>query len=51
MHGKRTILPGSNWPGIAQGLAGSQLFKFEGGHIFFLIRERKPFLEIMAGCM
>jgi hypothetical protein len=27
------------------------LFKFEGGHIFFLLRERKPFLEIMAGCL
>jgi pimeloyl-ACP methyl ester carboxylesterase len=36
---------------LHRGLGGSQLFKFEGGHIFFLIRERKPFLEIMAGCL
>ncbi|HEY7126880.1 MAG TPA: alpha/beta hydrolase [Ktedonobacterales bacterium] len=30
------------------GIAGSQMVMFKGGHIFFLFRERQPFLETIA---
>jgi hypothetical protein len=36
---------------LRAGQAGSKLFKFEGGHIFFPMRERKAFPDTMTECL
>jgi 3-oxoadipate enol-lactonase len=46
MHGKHDrVAPLTIAQELHQGIAGSKLVTFKGGHLFFLIRERRHFLE------
>ncbi len=46
MHGRNDrISPLRQAEAIRQGIAGSQLVTFRGGHMFFMFRERKWFLD------
>jgi pimeloyl-ACP methyl ester carboxylesterase len=49
LHGKsdRTV-PYALAEELRAGIAGSQLLSFEGGHIFFLMRERQRFLDAVT---
>lgn len=50
LHGKSDkTVPYALSEELHDGIAGSQLLPFEGGHIFFLMRERQRFLDAVAG--
>ncbi|MFI5272662.1 MAG: alpha/beta fold hydrolase [Ktedonobacterales bacterium] len=49
LHGKRDkSVPYALAEEVHAGIAGSQMLSFEGGHIFFLFRERQRFLDVIA---
>lgn len=52
LHGRKDkIAPLREAEAMRRGIAGSQLVTFRGGHLFFLSRERKWFLDSLAGAM
>lgn len=49
LHGRRDrIAPLRDAQMMRRGIAGSQIVTFSGGHLFFLVRERKWFLDSVA---
>ncbi len=49
LHGKRDqVAPYALAEELRAGIAGSTLLAFDGGHIFFLMRERQRFLDAVA---
>ena len=52
LHGRKDkIAPLREAEAMRRGIAGSHLVTFRGGHLFFLVRERKWFLDSLAGTM
>lgn len=52
LHGRKDkIAPLRAAEAIRRGITGSQLVTFRGGHLFFLFRERKWFLDSLTGAM
>jgi pimeloyl-ACP methyl ester carboxylesterase len=49
LHGRRdATVPFRFAEALHAGIRGSQLVPFAGGHIFFFLRERRPFLDAVA---
>jgi pimeloyl-ACP methyl ester carboxylesterase len=49
LHGKKDkVAPYALAEQMHAGIAGSQLLAFDGGHLFFMIRERQRFLEAIT---
>jgi pimeloyl-ACP methyl ester carboxylesterase len=52
LHGTRDrIVPLPEAEKMRRGIAGSQMVTFGGGHLFFLVRERTPFLDSVAAAL
>jgi 3-oxoadipate enol-lactonase len=52
LHGRKDrIAPLREAEAMRRGIAGSQLVTFRGGHLFFLLRERRWFLDSLATAM
>ena len=52
MHGEKDNLAGIELAEeLHAGMEGSKLFKFKGGHMFFMLRERKQFLDTWPSCL
>jgi 3-oxoadipate enol-lactonase len=52
LHGRKDkIAPLREAEAMRRGIAGSQLVTFRGGHLFFLVRERKWFFDSLATAM
>jgi pimeloyl-ACP methyl ester carboxylesterase len=52
LHGRKDrIAPLREAEAMRRGIAGSQLVTFRGGHLFFLIHERKWFFDSLAAAM
>jgi pimeloyl-ACP methyl ester carboxylesterase len=52
LHGRRDrIVPLRDAETMRRGITGSQLVTFGGGHLFFLVRERKWFLDTVASAL
>lgn len=49
LHGRKDrVAPFAQAEVVHAGIAGSRLLGFRGGHLFFLIRERQPFLDAVG---
>jgi len=52
LHGKRDrVVPLQEAESMHRGIAGSKMVTFNGGHIFFVMRERPRFLQCVAAAM
>jgi 3-oxoadipate enol-lactonase len=52
LHGRRDrVVPLREAERMHQGIAGSKMLTFNGGHIFFVMRERPQFLKAVASAM
>jgi pimeloyl-ACP methyl ester carboxylesterase len=52
LHGRRDkIVPLREAQAMQRGIAGSTMVTFNGGHVFFLMRERKAFYESVTAAM
>jgi 3-oxoadipate enol-lactonase len=52
LHGRKDkIAPLREAEAMRRGITGSQLVTFRGGHLFFLVNERKWFFDSLAGAM
>jgi pimeloyl-ACP methyl ester carboxylesterase len=52
LHGRKDkIVPLREAEAMQRGIAGSRMVTFNGGHLFFLIRERKAFFETVTAAM
>ncbi len=49
MHGEKDkIVPYTLAEELRTGIKGSKMLAFAGGHLFFLMKERQPFLDAVA---
>jgi pimeloyl-ACP methyl ester carboxylesterase len=52
LHGRRDrVVPLREAEAMHRGIAGSKMVTFNGGHIFFVMRERPRFLECVAAAI
>jgi 3-oxoadipate enol-lactonase len=52
LHGRKDrIVPLGDAQAMQRGIAGSKMVTFNGGHVFFLVRERRAFFESVTAAM